>query len=62
METILDLLTDNQLLNMEQKIWRKMTDGLYHPYGIDENTMKITHPTELEALKAVRNERKERKI
>lgn len=62
MQVILDLMTDNQLLSMERKVWRKLAGDCYHMYGIDERTAKQTYPEELEALNAIRKERKDRNI
>lgn len=63
METILDLLTDNQLLNLETKVWRKITENSgYQPFGYDERTLRQTKPNELKALLAIRKERSERKV
>lgn len=63
MELILSLLTDTQLVNMDQKVYRKMVEGSgYQPFGYDHVTMRVTHPEEYQALMAVRQERKKRGI
>jgi len=63
MQVILDLLTDTQLVNLENKVWRKMTAGNgYQPFGYDRPTLSLTNPEELATLDAIRKERKERNI
>lgn len=62
-QVVLDLLTDNQLINLENKVYCKITENMgYQPFGIDRNTVNLTHPNELKALDAIRRERKERNI
>jgi hypothetical protein len=58
---VLSLLTDTQLMNMESKVWNKMTEGDgYQPYGYDDNTLKLTNPVQYRALLQVRKEQKNR--
>lgn len=45
-------LTDDELVRLDWKIWRKMRKG--YEFGIDRPTMKIIHPHLLQWLDAVR--------
>lgn len=61
LRVVLELMTNTQLINMQHKVWKKMTGGDgYQPFGYDSRTMNICHPVDYPVYQEITEELKKR--
>jgi hypothetical protein len=63
MNAYLASLTDDQLVRLFWRAWRRMTEGDgYQPFGYDWRTLRITKPSWFPVIRTLQDELEKRRL